>query len=412
MADKDLRKQAVDLFQVAVNAADPAGAVARALQAEPVVPFDGKLIVLALGKAACAMMEEALRHLPPPTRAIAVTNAENARDIDGVELLIGEHPVPSSGSAAAGAALLDAVAGLGPEDYVLALISGGGSALAIAPVAGISLGEKQQANGVLLGSGLDINQMNLVRQCLSRTKGGGVLTAAAPAQMRALILSDVIGDDLRVVASGPTVGRVGTAAKAREVLRKAGVWHDMPEAVRQHLELDTAVAPVRAAQNQIVGSNRVSLDAMAAACSGAQIVEDELTGDVADAAARVLQAMESSAGPQTLIFGGETTVRIKGDGLGGRNQELALRVALGAQHLGGDWVFLSGGTDGRDGPTDAAGGLVDRGTINRMQAAGLDPQAILDNNDSYHGLQAAGDLLTLGGTGTNVADVQLFLRRS
>lgn len=412
MADKDLRKQAVDLFQVAVKAADPAGAVARALKADPIAPFGGKLIVLALGKAACAMIEEALRHLPPPTRALAVTNAENARDIDGVDLLIGEHPVPSSGSAAAGAALLDAVSGLGPEDRVLALISGGGSALAIAPVAGISLTEKQKANGILLGSGLDINQMNLVRQCLSRTKGGGLLTAAAPAQVRALILSDVIGDDLRVVASGPTVGRVGSAAEARDVLHKAGVWDDIPEAVRHHLEQDTPPPAAREAQNQIVGSNRVSLDAVAAACTDAQIVEDELTGDVADAAARVLQAMESSDGPQTLIFGGETTVRIKGDGLGGRNQELALRVALGAQHLDGDWVFLSGGTDGRDGPTDAAGGLVDRGTIKRMQAAGLDPQAILDNNDSYHGLQAAGDLLTLGGTGTNVADVQLFLRRS
>lgn len=412
MADNDLRKQALDLFQVAVKAADPAGAVARALQAEPIAPFTGKLVVLALGKAACAMMEEALRHLPPPTRAIAVTNAENARDVDGVDMMIGEHPVPSSGSAAAGAALLDAVAGLGPEDQVLALISGGGSALAIAPVAGISLEEKQKANGVLLGSGLDINQMNLVRQCLSRIKGGGLLAAANPAQLRALILSDVIGDDLRVVASGPTVGRVGTAAQAREVLHKAGVWNDMPEAVRLHLEQDSEVEPVRAARNRIVGSNRVSLDAMAAACSAARIVADDLTGDVVDAAARILQAMKASDGAQTLIFGGETTVRIKGDGLGGRNQELALRVALGAQHLDGDWVFLSGGTDGRDGPTDAAGGLVDRGTIKRMQAAGLDPQAILDNNDSYHGLQAAGDLLTVGGTGTNVADVQLFLRRS
>lgn len=412
MADKDLRKQAVDLFQEAVKAADPAGAVARALQAEPLKLPAGKLIVVALGKAACAMIEEALRHLPNPTRAIAVTNAENARDVAGVEVLVGEHPVPASGSEAGGAALLKAVLGLGPEDQVLALISGGGSALAIAPVDGISMAEKQQANAVLLGSGLDINQMNLVRQCLSRIKGGGLLTAAAPARVRALILSDVIGDDLRVVASGPTVARVGSAAVARAVLRKAGVWNDMPDGVRRHLDQDTITAPLGAAQNQIVGSNRVSLDAMAAACAGAQIVDDGLTGDVADAATRILQTMEGSQGPQTMIFGGETTVRIKGDGLGGRNQELALRVALGAQQLGGDWVFLSGGTDGRDGPTDAAGGLVDGGTIKRMRAAGLDPQAVLDNNDSYHGLLAAGDLLTVGGTGTNVADVQLFLRRS
>ena len=412
MADQDLRAEAMRLFQAAVDAADPGGAVARALAAEPVGAGPGRLVVLALGKAAPAMMEAALARVPRPDRALVVTNAENYRDVDGAEVLVGEHPVPGDGSVAGGAALLEAVRGLGPEDRVLALISGGGSALAIAPVTGVSAADKQAANGVLLGSGLDINQMNLVRQCLSRLKGGGLLRAAAPALVRALILSDVIGDDLRVVASGPTVGRVGSNGQARAVLQRAGAWEAMPDAVRAVLSEDVAVAQGVAAQNQIVGSNRVSLDAMVAASDGGVIVDDGLEGDVAEAAEKVLAAMRAAEGPCVLIFGGETTVKITGDGLGGRNQELALRVALGAQDVPGDWVFLSGGTDGRDGPTDAAGGLVDAGTVARMLAAGQEPDAALAKNDSFHGLQVAGDLLMCGGTGTNVADVQLFLRRS
>jgi hydroxypyruvate reductase len=366
--------------------------------------------VIALGKAAGAMMEEALRHVDA-SKALVVTNAENFQEIAGAEVMVGEHPVPQDGSVSAGAALLDFVADLSAEDQVLALISGGGSALAIAPVDGVSAADKQAANAVLLASGLDINQMNLVRQCLSRLKGGGLL-AATKASVRALILSDVIGDDLRVVASGPTVGRVGSHADARAVLQDAGAWEAMPASVKAHLERDADVPSARAAQNDIVGSNRVSLDAMIAACEGAEIVDDALEGDVAEAAEKVLEAMRSADGDCTLVFGGETTVKLKGDGVGGRNQELALRVALGAQDLPGDWVFLSGGTDGRDGPTDAAGGLVDASTVARMGAAGLDVQAVLDDNDSYHGLKAAGDLLVIGGTGTNVADVQVFLRRS
>ncbi|GGA08064.1 hydroxypyruvate reductase [Amylibacter cionae] len=363
------------------------------------------------------MMKEALLHLPEPSLAIAVTNHENLADLDsvqGVRVICGEHPVPGTGSVIAGDALLSAVEGLGADDQVLALVSGGGSALAIAPVAAISFEEKQQAGAVLLGSGLDINRMNLVRQCLSRIKGGGLLRAAAPAQVHSLILSDVIGDDLRVVASGPTVSAVGTCAAAQAALMDAGVWEDMPAAVRQHLDQGETAPPVTAATalNRIIGSNRVSLEAVLAACPAARIVEDALCGDVAEAAAFILAQAQQSQSGEVLVFGGETTVRLVGDGLGGRNQELALRVALGAQALGDDWVFLSGGTDGRDGPTDAAGGLVDSGTIARIEAAGLNPQAMLARNDSYHALQAAGDLLITGGTGTNVADVQLFLRRS
>ncbi len=402
-----LRAEAARIFQAGVAAADPASAVRRALIGEPVV---GRVTVIALGKAAGAMMEEALLHVEV-VQALVVTNAENYCEVVGAEVIVGEHPVPSDGSVAAGAALLDMVAGLGPEEQVLALISGGGSALAIAPVDGVCAGDKQAANGVLLASGMDINQVNLVRQCLSRLKGGGVL-AATDASVRALILSDVIGDDLRVVASGPTVGRVGSHRDARAVLEAAGVWDRMPVSVKAHLETDEGVPVARRAQNQIVGSNRMSLEAMVAACGGGMIVDDALEGDVAEAAEKVLAAMRAAKGDCTLIFGGETTVKLQGNGVGGRNQELAVRVAQGAQGVAGNWVFLSGGTDGRDGPTDAAGGLVDAGTVARMEAAGVPVADVLANNDSYHGLRAAGDFLVTGGTGTNVADVQVFLRRS
>ena len=407
MDNEALRAEAARIFKVGVAAADPVVAVRRALTVEPV---KGRPVVIALGKAAGAMLEETLRHVNAKA-ALVITNAENAREIPGASVIIGEHPVPGDGSVVAGTALLDLVAELTAREQVLALISGGGSALAIAPVDGVSVVDKQTANTVLLGSGLDINQVNLVRQCLSRIKGGGLLTATK-ASVRALILSDVIGDDLRVVASGPTVSRVGSHAHARAVLTKAGAWNAMPASVRAHLEMDKSEPVVRQGHNQIVGSNRVSLDAMVTATDGAVLIDSTLDGDVAEAADKILMEIRKVQGDCTLIFGGETTVNLQGDGLGGRNQELALRVAKQAQDLVGDWVFLSAGTDGRDGPTDAAGGLVDADTVKRMLASGRSVERVLADNDSFHGLEASGDLFVTGSTGTNVADVQVFLRRS
>jgi hydroxypyruvate reductase len=186
------------------------------------------------------------------------------------------------------------------------------------------------------------------------------------------------------------------------------IWANLPLSVQRHLmQPAPKMPPHRAAQNHLIGSNRQSLNAMLqAAPQGAQIVNDALIGDVAEAARLIAQAARTaSKGAQCLIFGGETTVTLRGTGRGGRNQELALRVALDLQGLDRDWVFLSGGTDGRDGPTDAAGGIVDRGSLGRMR----DPLGHLDNNASYDALQSSGDLLMTGGTGTNVADVQILL---
>jgi hydroxypyruvate reductase len=298
----------------------------------------------------------------------------------------------------------------GPADRVSALISGGGSALLPAPVEGVSLADKAETSRLLLGAGVDISQLNLVRQALSRLKGGGLLRAAHPAPVTGYILSDVIGDDLRVIASGLTVAPVGSRDQARALLQGLDLWPKLPASVRAALEREGNTGPLPAARNILIGSNRKSLEAMqAAAGADAVIISDRLEGDVADAAARIIAAAQSAGDRACLIFGGETTVRLQGTGLGGRNQELALRVAMAMPDLGRPWVFLSGGTDGRDGPTDAAGGVVDAGTVARIRAVGGDPAALLANNDSHRALFLAGDLLVSGATGTNVADVQVLL---
>jgi hydroxypyruvate reductase len=399
------RDTALRLFRAGVAAADPAAGVARALEGwrRP----SGRLLLVAVGKAAARMTRAALP-LAGPDAAIVVTNDGNAAEIPGARLFVAGHPVPDARGLAAAEAVIAAAAALGPGDGLLALISGGGSALLPAPVAGVSLADKAAVNRLLLASGAPIEAMNLVRQNLSRLKGGGLARLAHPAAVTALILSDVIGDDLRAIASGPTVAPLGDAAAAAAVLRARGLWDAVPATVRAHLAAAPPAPPVPPADNRLIGSNARSVAAMAAAAPGARVAAEPLTGDVAAAAARIL----AEGRPGITLWGGETVVTLRGRGLGGRNQELALRVALLAEAAGGwptGWAFLSAGTDGRDGPTDAAGGLVDAGSLARMRAAGIDPAARLADNDSHRALAAAGDLVVTGGTGTNVADLQVLI---
>lgn len=406
-----MRERARALFDVALRAADPGDAVRRTLAERP-VPQPGagcRVRIIAMGKAAIAMARAA-REIFGPVPALVVTHAGAwGGPSDSVDLRLAGHPVPDRAGAAAAAEALRIADALGERDVLLALISGGASAMMPSPVAGLSLADKIEVNRLLLASGADIAETNRVRQALSRFKGGGLARAAAPARVCALILSDVVGDDPRVIASGPTAAPLGSLGEAADVLRRRGLWTRVPEPVRRHLEGAGGAPAHAAADNRIVGSNALSLKAMAAHAPGALSLEAPLVGDVAVAARVLVAACPREGG--VLIAGGETTVEIRGSGQGGRNQELALRVALEMEARGPrrDWVFLSGGTDGRDGPTDAAGGLVDHGTLARMRAAGLDPQRILAANDSYHGLKAAGDLVATGATGTNVADVQVLI---
>lgn len=392
-----------------VAAAGPGQAVLRSLNDRPILDCTGRIYCIAVGKAALGMARAAISRLAPD-ETLVVTNYENDAPLAGAQVMLAGHPVPDENGIVAGCAVEKMLAVAGENDHVLVLISGGGSALLPAPLPGLGLNDKAAVNRLLLGAGLDITAMNLVRQQLSRLKGGGFLRLANPAPVTALILSDVVGDDLAVVASGPTVAPIGGRAEARKLLNDAGLWDQLPAAVRTVLSgTQKAARPInRAAENRLIGSNGQSVAAMAALAPGATVHPAPLVGDVGEAARIICDC----AAPGTYLFGGETTVHLKGSGLGGRNQELALRVALMAEKLGwqDDWLFLSGGTDGRDGPTDAAGGLVNNSTLTRMRAAGVDPLDALARNDSYHALRSAGDLLITGATGTNVADLQVLIR--
>ena len=405
--EQTYRQKLRDIFTAGVAAADPALAVRRALGEQCLPEISGRLVLIAMGKAAPAMASEAVK-LCDPASVIVVSPYQTEPPVPGATTFVGGHPIPDAGSVTAARAIEDALGMLRAGDHVLALISGGASALVCAPVDGISLQDKVTVNRVLLGAGLDISGMNLVRQNLSRLKGGGLVAKAGAAGVTALILSDVIGNDLRIVASGPTASRVAGRRAAQELLVAARVWDQMPQAVQNHLsQPDEAAVADRAADNRLIGSNEHSVAAIAQVAPGARVHSEPLVGDVADAAQTV-----TAKTPGMHLFGGETTVRLTGSGKGGRNQELALRVAMLAKAQGWKpgWVFLSGGTDGRDGPTDAAGGLVDGGTLERMRAQGVEPEIALANNDSYTALKAAEDLLITGATGTNVADLQILFR--
>ena len=411
-----LRQRVNDLANVAIAAADPRHAVNKAFVAHPLPQQEqARYKFIAIGKAASAMMEAALTHLPAGQDydALIVTNYENAKAVSGAELIAAGHPVPDENGLKAGERVEALLSGAGADDHVICLISGGGSALLPAPAGQLSLDEKADISRMLLSEGFDITEMNGVRQCLSRLKGGGMLRMAAPAPVTAFILSDVVGDDMRVIASGPTAEPITTNDKVVTLLKARGVYDKLPDAAKQLLQQKPAPLPENSPANYLVGSNRMSLDAMLVAGKDEDItlISDNLVGDVSDACAEIVSvgAAANIETRQVFIWGGETTVALKGSGKGGRNQELALRVALAAETLACDWAFGSVGTDGRDGPTDAAGGIVDGRTASKIRNKGLNPEQILAENNSYFGLQAAGDLLKIGATGTNVADIQILV---
>ncbi|WP_299989851.1 glycerate kinase [uncultured Ruegeria sp.] len=419
LSSMTLRDCAATIFAEAVAAADPAKSLRQRLLSVPLPSpkQGGRSILIAIGKAAPAMMAEALKHVLGDHVALVVTHAGNQIDVPGATVLISAHPVPDERGLKAGRQVLALLSAAREQDQIIALISGGGSALVPAPVDGLTLSDKISVNEVLLSSGLDVVRINLVRQHLSQLKGGGFLRHGSPATVTAYILSDVIGDDLRAVASGPTALPVGSHADARRTCIEAGIWHRLPKSVRTLLgQSNPNQAMANEATNILIGSNTISLDA-AHACAAqacrAEIVSGALIGDVSEAAEQIWRATKSATAERTtaLLFGGETTVHLQGTGRGGRNQELALRVAQLAQErvIPGNWVFLSAGTDGRDGPTPAAGAIVDAGTLDRIHRAGHDPTTLLANNDSHKALALSGDLLMTGATGTNVADIQILL---
>ena len=395
--------QALRSFLIGIEAADPMSAVRCELLSYDEVPT-----IIAVGKAAVKMTRAAIDVLKDFSEAIVVTNPENAVDFPGVKVFAAAHPIPNQiglrASEAVTAALQRASKVSRP---ILCLISGGGSALLPAPCEGVSLSEKIDLNSILLSAGADIKTINLIRQQVSLLKGGGLLRYAAPSYVRSLILSDVIGDDLRVVASGLTTSPIGSREEARMALQAMGVWDRIPASIRVLLQRTDVSFKLPKAKNTLIGSNKLSLEAMYAYLERATVHFNPLIGDVATAAERV-----ASSESGIHFFGGETTVNINGTGKGGRNQELALRVALLAREQAWKepWLYLQGGTDGRDGPTDAAGGVVCDTTLNIMDSHGVNPERMLSNNDSYNALKVANALLITGPTGTNVADLGVLIK--
>lgn len=424
-----IRQDAVSIFQAGIAAADSYQAVKRHLVPE-LFGSCSKVHLIAFGKAACAMAQAAQEIIPVGMlagRGLAVTNYENITPIDNVDVIGASHPLPDAAGLNGALIIADRVRNAQQNELVLVLVSGGGSALIPYPAGQITLQEKIAATDLLLASGATINQINCVRKHLSRLKGGGLARMAAPAHLHALILSDVLGDDLSSIASGPTVADNTTYADAIEIFKAKGVWDQVPINVRQHLEQGKLGAIAETPKpgddvfkntgQTLIGSNAISVHAMLQAAHNLgyeiKLYSDHLCGEAREEAEKLaIRAKALTVNkPIALLAGGETTVTLKGDGRGGRNQEMALAFAIAAEQQGltGNWAFLSGGTDGRDGPTDAAGGIVDRNTIKRMIQAGINPIELLENNDSYTALKTSDDLVNTGATGTNVADLQILL---
>jgi hydroxypyruvate reductase len=391
----------------------------------------GRLIVLAAGKAAPAMAAAAEGVLGPRIAdGLAVSNAPGPR-LRRTRLHLTGHPLPDARGVEAAHAVEAMVRGLTPEDVLVVLLSGGASALLPAPVPGVSLEEKAAVTSLLLRAGADITELNTVRKHLSRLKGGGLARAAAPARVVTLVLSDVVGDDLSTIASGPTVPDPTTYAEARRVLDDRGIASAVPASVRRHLdagvrgerpETPKPRDPVfRRVRTRVIGSNRLSVQAAAreARRRGLRplLLSTRLEGEAREVA-RVLVAVlrecvESGAPaspPVCLLAGGETTVTVRGDGRGGRNQEMAVAAAAGLASFPVDAVVAALATDGIDGASEAAGGVADRTSVARARALGLAaPAAFLAANDSNGFLAPLGDLIVTGPTGTNVVDLAVLL---
>lgn len=372
--------------------------------------FD-RAYLLAFGKAAPAMARAVVERLPGlEIGGLVISNHPEPLPV-GLDLQVTGHPLPDERSAEAARASLDLLRGAGERDLVLCLISGGGSALLELPAEGISMNDEQATVDALLSSGADIQELNTVRKHLSAIKGGRLAQAADPAQLFTLILSDVVGNPLDVIASGPSVPDPTTYIDALNVLDRYDLRERVPRAIVDHLEAGRTAAveetPKTAYTRQIVSIVGDGLSAARGAVAAAKqvgleatIATTTMTGDARGEALRCLK----SAGPGVTVFAGETTVKVAGKGRGGRNQEAALAAA---RELSGNpsVVFAALGTDGIDGSTNAAGAIVDGETKSRGTQLGLHIDAYLADNDSGTYLEATGDALCTGPTGTNVGDV-------
>ena len=439
-AHSALRRDALRIFRAALRAGDPREAIRRHLALKsntlsigahrfPLSRFD-RIFVLGAGKASARMAQQVESVLGQRITAgwINVKDGHTA-PLKRIHVHECSHPIPDSRGLEGTRRMAEIAATAGLRDLVLCLISGGASALAPLPAPPITLAHKQRTTSLLLASGATIHEMNTVRKHLSLWKGGQLARLASPATVVSLILSDVVGDDLDVIGSGPTVPDRSSYLGARAILERRGILARCPKPVVERIERgcrglepetpkpgDPAFAHTL---NLIVGGNRQSLAAASAEARTLGyrplLLSSSIAGETREAAAfhAAIAREASQTGnpvrpPACLLSGGETTVTLRGKGLGGRNQEFTLAAALALNGLD-NCVVLSAGTDGTDGPTDAAGAIADSQTLARAASLSLDAQAMLDSNDSYHFFDPLGDLIRTGPTLTNVMDVHIFL---
>ena len=425
MTHRLLRRQAAAIFRAALRAADPHDAVMRYLARRDYSRFR-HVYVIGAGKAGASMARAAERALGRiVTGGLVNVKYGHVAKLRRIELNECGHPVPDQRGAAGAERIAEIASAAGVGDLVLCLISGGASALLPLPAPPVTLAEKQEVTRLLLACGADIHEINAVRKHLSAIKGGRLARLAWPAKVEALLVSDVIGDNPDVIGSGPAAPDPSTFLEAAAVLDRYGIRDKVPAAVRVRIEQGVAAAIDETPKpgdrlfarirNTVIGGNRLAL---AAAARHARqlgfrtlVLSSSIAGETreiarmhAAIAREVAESGRPAKPPACIITGGETTVTLRGDGLGGRNQEFALAAALDIAGLDNVVVF-SAGTDGTDGPTDAAGAIADGDTLGRKP----DARRYLDANDSYHYFEALGDLVITGPTNTNVADVRILL---
>jgi len=438
-ANLKLRRDALEILGAALESADPEEAVRRALAVDgDIIRFSdiyidltqvSRIFVMGGGKAGVGMAQALVGLLGGRIHKGYVSvphGSEGTGRVGPVTLGGASHPVPDE-SSVRGAAMIASIADeAGEGDLVIVAISGGGSSLMTLPAQGVTLEDARGVTEALLRSGANIDEFNAVRKHISAFKGGQLARRAHPARVISLILSDVVGDSLGTIASGPTSPDPTTFQDAINVLQRHGLWEETPPAIRERLKRgaeggipetpkagDAVFENVR---NVIIGSNAHALKAAAERAESlgyhTEVTSWAMTGEAREAGSRMAEAAkhhveDHQGSPLAFLYGGETVVKVKGKGTGGRNQELALSAAPGIRGLAVTLAALS--TDGVDGPTDAAGAVVDGSTISRAHSLGLDPERSLEENDSNTFFSALGDAIVSGPTGTNVNDVAVIL---
>ena len=410
--NRSLRADADSIIRASLSAVLPDSAVQRALRDYRSAP--GKTVLVAVGKAAWQMAKAALDTLGYVDDGLVITKYGHVKsELRGVRCYAAGHPVPDENSFAATREALALVSGLSSEDTVIFLLSGGGSALFELPL--IPGGELQDITRQLLACGADIVEMNCIRKRLSSVKGGRFAQACSPAKVLSIILSDILGDPLDSIASGPAYPDGSTCSEALAVVEKYGLQLSSEALTLLQQETPKVLNNV---ETHINGSVRELCAAAASAAAGLGyepvFLTDMLTCEAREAGRFLASVLRSHAnGGKSLAFiaGGETVVHLTGSGKGGRNQELALAACEGIAGLSGTAVF-SVGSDGTDGPTDAAGGYADSESLAALKALGLNLHRVLADNDAYHALQAINGLIITGPTGTNVNDVAVALLRA